>query len=304
MNLNINNETNTLVSVVLGIANDMGSEPLIENCIDPKTRDSIINNSYPEEIKCIKQIEMFAKILKKHDVKIIRPKNIKNLNQIFSRDIAFVIENKIFVPEIIKERNNEKNGILDLINRINKENKIFLPKNIKIEGGDIILYNDYIFIGYTNDSDFNKLKVARTNSMGFEFIKKSFPKKKVFGFELIKNDYNPYSNVLHLDCTMQPIGKNQIIIYEKGFKKKEDIKFLYELFGTKNIIKINRSELFDLNSNIFSINTNTIVSNKSFERLNSKLESHGYNVEKIEYGEISKFGGLFRCTTLPIERKE
>ena len=304
MNLNINNETNTLVSVVLGIANDMGSEPLIENCIDPKTRDSIINNSYPEEIKCIKQIEMFAKILKKHDVKIIRPKNIKNLNQIFSRDIAFVIENKIFVPEIIKERNNEKNGILDLINRINKENKIFLPKNIKIEGGDIILYNDYIFIGYTNDSDFNKLKVARTNSMGFEFIKKSFPKKKVIGFELIKDDYNPYSNVLHLDCTMQPIGKNQIIIYEKGFKKKEDIKFLYELFGKKNIIKINRSELFDLNSNIFSINTNTIVSNKSFERLNSKLESHGYNVEKIEYGEISKFGGLFRCTTLPIERKE
>ena len=303
MNLNINNETNTLVSVVLGIANDMGAKPSIENCIDPKTRESIINNSYPEEIKCINQIETFAKILKKYNVKVFRPENIKNLNQIFSRDIAFVIENKVFVPEIIKERNDEKNGIFHLLKKIKKENKIFLPKNIKIEGGDIILYNDYIFVGYTNDLEFNKFKVARTNSMGYEFIKKSFPNKKVYGFELTKNDYSAYSNVLHLDCTMQPIGENQLIIYEKGFKNKKDITFLNELFGGENIIKINKSELFDLYSNIFSININTIVSNKSFERLNSTLESNGYKVEKIDYGEISKFGGLFRCSTLPIERK-
>ena len=105
MNLNVNNETNKLVSVVLGIANDLDDKPDIDNCIDPKTRESIINDNYPNEIDCIDEIERFANILLKYNIEVLRPKNIKNLNQIFSRDIAFVIENKLFIPEIIKERN-------------------------------------------------------------------------------------------------------------------------------------------------------------------------------------------------------
>ena len=280
----------------------MGPKPNIEDCIDPKTRESIINNQYPEEIKCINQIEAFEKVLKKYNIKVLRPDIIRNLNQIFSRDIAFVIENKILVPEIIKERNDEKNGIFDIIDKIKKEDKIFLPKNIRIEGGDIILYNDYIFVGYTKEPAFSKFKVARTNSNGYQFIKDTFPNKKVVGFELIKNDYDPYSNILHLDCAMQPIGKNQLILYEKGLKNKKDIQFLYDLFKEKNIIKIDKNELFNLNTNIFSINRKTIVSNTSFISLNSKLEKLGYKIEKIKFDEISNFGGLFRCTTLPLER--
>ena len=37
MGLNIKNETGKLVTVVLGIAEDMGKPPSIEECIDPKT---------------------------------------------------------------------------------------------------------------------------------------------------------------------------------------------------------------------------------------------------------------------------
>ena len=101
---------------------------------------------------------------------------------------------------------------------------------------------------------------------------------------------------------MQPIGKNQLILYEKGLKNEKDIQFLYDLFKEKNIIKIDKNELFNLNTNIFSINRKTIVSNTSFISLNSKLEKLGYKIEKIKFDEISNFGGLFRCTTLPLER--
>ena len=301
MNLNVNNETNKLVSVVLGIANDIGNKPSINNCIDPKTRDSIIKNNYPNEKECIEEIEKFAKILLKHDVEVLRPKNIKNLNQIFSRDIAFVIENKLFIPEIIKERNIEKKGIDEIVKNI--ENKIYIPKEIKIEGGDVILYDDIIFVGYSKKSSFDDYKVSRTNEKGFEFIKNSFPNKKTYGFELIKNDYDPYSNVLHLDCSMQPIGNKKLILYEDGFKNKSDVELINKLFGKSNIIKISNEELYNLNTNIFSINNKTIISNISFRRLNITLENHGYKVEKIRYDEISKFGGLFRCSTLPIERE-
>ena len=49
MNLNVKNETDTLVSVVLGIADNLGPQPTVENCIDPKTKFHILNNTYPKE---------------------------------------------------------------------------------------------------------------------------------------------------------------------------------------------------------------------------------------------------------------
>ena len=45
MGLNIKNETGKLVTVVLGIAEDMGKPPSIEECIDPKTKENLINNT-------------------------------------------------------------------------------------------------------------------------------------------------------------------------------------------------------------------------------------------------------------------
>ena len=121
--------------------------------------------------------------------------------------------------------------------------------------------------------------------------------------ELFKSDDNPYDNILHLDCTMQPIGNNRVIIFKDGFRKSSDKKLLDEIFGEENLINITRDEMFDGCSNIFSINENVIVSDKTFKRLNDTLRGYRYVVEEVYYREISKFGGLFRCSTLPIERK-
>ena len=78
-----------------------------------------------------------------------------------------------------------------------------------------------------------KFKVSRTNKNGVESIKCLFPEKKIKSFELVKSDDNAIENALHLDCCFQPIGKNQAIIYEGGFKNKNDIKYLNELFGSE-----------------------------------------------------------------------
>ena len=122
------------------------------------------------------------------------------------------------------------------------------------------------------------------------------------GFELLKNDKDPFNNILHLDCTMQPIGKNDIIIYKNGFRKKSDYYKLKEIFN-KNFIEVSTEDMFNGFPNIFSLNNKKIVSDTSFKTLNSKLERLGYTIEKTVFREISKFGGLFRCSTLPLERK-
>ena len=45
-----------------------------------------------------------------------------------------------------------------------------------------------------------------------------------------------------------------------------------------------------------------VVSEKSFTKLNSWLRSFNIVVEEINFKEISKQGGLLRCSTLPLTR--
>ena len=146
MNLNVVNETNKLKKVVLGIANNLGEVPLPSDCIDPKTKHYLINGEYPLENNCIAEIENFNNILIDNGVSVIRPKPITDLNQIFTRDIAFVIDNIIFEANTIDARAEEKNGILDILNNEKGSNKIQIPKGIKIEGGDvIIMHGDVLY---------------------------------------------------------------------------------------------------------------------------------------------------------------
>ena len=76
------------------------------------------------------------------------------------------------------------------------------------------------------------------------------------------------------------------------------------MFGKDNLIKISKEEMYDMNSNIFSISDNIIVSEKSFIRLNSILRKRDFIVEEINYLETAKMEGLLRCSTMPLVRYE
>jgi N-dimethylarginine dimethylaminohydrolase len=86
-------------------------------------------------------------------------------------------------------------------------------------------------------------------------------------------------------------------------KHAEDVEFIRSYFGKENIIEVTRDEFYHMFPNIFSINPTTVISNASFTRLNDVLEQNGFTVERVPYDEISKMGGLLRCTTLPLRRK-
>ena len=107
---------------------------------------------------------------------------------------------------------------------------------------------------------------------------------------------------MHLDCCFQPVGKNKGIIYKRGFREEADYMFLVELFGKENLFHITREEMYNMNSNVFSIDTNVVVSEQQFSRLNKWLKKNGFVVEKIPYAEIAKQEGLLRCSTLPLVR--
>jgi len=303
LELNVNNETSKLLAVVLGTAKSNGPAPMLEECYDPKSRENVLANTYPIEIDMVKELNELEDVLVKHNVKVYRPEVINDYNQIFSRDIGFVIDDFFIVSNILPERSKEILAIDNVIDLIPKNKIIELPEDCHIEGGDVILHNDYIFIGTYNGNDYSSYKTARTNNKAINFLKKRFPKKNFSSFDLIKSNTEPTQNALHLDCCLQPVGNNMLVACPEAFINPEQYEWLNNYFGKENILEISLNEMSDMQCNFFSISNQVVVSEKRFIKVNQWLSGHGITVEEINYKEISKQGGLLRCSTLPLIRE-
>ena len=302
MIVEVKNETNRLRAVILGTAQSNGATPTAEEAYDPKSLEHIFKGTYPLEKDMVLEMEAFAQVLKKYEVEVYRPEIIKDCNQIFTRDIGFVIDSKFIKANILPERENEFQAIEYIVEQIPSSQYIVPPTEVHIEGGDVMPWNDHIFIGTYKGEDYTHYKTARTNMAGVNFIKELFPNKIVKEFDLVKSNKEPRDNALHLDCCFQPVGTNKGIIYKGGFRNEKDYEYLVELFGKENLFHIEREEMYHMFSNIFSISPNVVVSERNFVRLNQWLRNNGFVVEEIPYSEISKQEGLLRCSTLPLRR--
>lgn len=302
LKLNIQNETSRLRAVVLGIAKSSGPIPTPDECYDPKSREHVLAGTYPKEEDMVKEMDTVCKVFKKYDVKVFRPEVIENCNQIFTRDIALVIDDNIIDCNILPDRKREIEAIRYVINQIDPDKIIRMPKEAHIEGGDVIPHNGNIFIGTYSGDDYSDYITARTNNLAVKTIKEHFPHKKVKSFELRKSNTDPRNNALHLDCCFQPVGNGKAILHKNGFLNDEEYKWLVNYFGKENIFEITKDEMYNMKSNIFSIAPNVVISEINFTRLNTWFEEQGITVEKVPYLEIGKQGGLLRCSTMPLIR--
>jgi len=303
LKLNINNETSRLRAVVLGIANSNGPTPAVNEAYDPKSLEHILAGTYPKEADMIPEMDAFNHIFEKYGVTVFRPEIIQDYNQIFVRDIGFVIDDVFIKSNILPDRAQEVEAIQYVIDQIDPSKVVTPPEEVHIEGGDVMLWNDYIFIGTYKGSDYRDYITARTNIQGVQYIKDLFPNKIVKEFDLIKSKIEARDNALHLDCCFQPVGENKGIIYKRGFREEADYLFLVNLFGEENLFHITRKEMYNMYSNVFSIDSNVVVSERKFTRLNKWLRKNGFIVEEIPYAEIAKQEGLLRCSTLPLIRE-
>ncbi len=303
MKLHVTDETSRLKAVILGTAQSNGPTPTVDEAYDPKSLEHIKAGTYPVEKDMINEMEAFNQVFNKYNVKVYRPEIIEDYNQIFSRDIGFVIDDVFIKANILPDRERELEAIQYVINEMDQTKVVRPPGEVHIEGGDVMLYNDHIFIGTYKGSDYKDFITARTNMAGVQFIKDLFPHKIVKEFDLVKSKIEPRDNALHLDCCFQPVGANKGIIYKSGFREEADYMYLVNLFGRENLFHIEREEMYHMNSNVFSIDKDVVVSERNFNRLNNWLRNNGFTVEEIPYAEISKQEGLLRCSTLPLIRE-
>ncbi|MCS7003820.1 MAG: arginine deiminase family protein [Cytophagales bacterium] len=288
MFLNVHNETDTLKAVIVGTALD-GRKVSPGN--NPKVREHIEKGTMPTEEQLQEQLDEFCNVLQARGVTVFRPQNLPETGQIFTRDLGFVIGNTFVKGNLLRQnRRVEYEGLQYIVQQIPESHILIAPEEIILEGGDIVLYNQYVFVGIGD----------RTQEKGYQFLKEHFePQKQVIPLYIRATD-DPRTNVLHLDCAFQPVGKDCAIIYEEGFVKRPDI--LYQLFPSEKLIRVSSDEMYEMFPNIFSISPSTVVIERNFRRLRDELHKRNINTLEVSFDQVSKLGGLLRCSTLPLKR--
>lgn len=300
--LNVNDEVSRLRAVVLGTAKSNGPTPKLEDAYDPKSAMHIKAGTYPKEEDMVKEMEAVAAVFKKYDVTVYRPELIEGCNQIFARDIAFVIGDKMVRSNILPDRDEEFEAIRYIWEQIDPSKRVEFPEEAHMEGGDVMPWKEYIFVGTYRGEDYPHYITARTNMEAVKRLQQAFPEKKVKSFNLRKSNTVANQNALHLDCCFQPLGQGKAIIHRNGFLDQEECQWLVDLFGEENCFFIDKEEMFHMFSNVFSISETVVISEKNFTRLNDWLRANGFIVEEVPYAEIAKQEGLLRCSTLPLIR--
>ena len=303
MDIFVKSETGRLREVVLGLPDSNGPTPKLRETFDAKSYESVLKGVYPKQADITSEMNAFEAILRKYDVKVYRPQLVKNCNQVFARDVGFVIDDKIIVSNVIPDRQDEIDAYDAIYRQIHYKQIYNLPEAVHVEGGDVVLYNGVVFLGQYAFEDYPDVKTARTNRLALDYLRMLFPSKTIIPLNLRKSDTDPYEGILHLDCTFMPVGRDKAIIYKRGFLNPRDADHLVDMFGKNNVFELTEEEMYWMNSNIFSISEDIVVVEEHFTRLAYHLRNvWGMTVETVPYREISKMGGLLRCSTLPLRR--
>ena len=139
----------------------------------------------------------------------------------------------MIIANILEDRSNEIQALKHLLDKIPQAQIIEFPEDAHIEGGDVMPWGDYIFVGTYKEKDYRKYITARTNMAAVARLQELFPEKKVVSFSLKKSNFDPCENALHLDCCFQPLGRGKAIIYRAGFLIESEYQWLIDFLVQK-----------------------------------------------------------------------
>lgn len=277
MQVNVNSEVGILRSVLVGPIENFVLHPPINI-----TQRYYYQSAPPDISVLIKQHEAFIGVLKSHNVKVYHVDyQSYSPNQVNVRDVATVIGTNFVICSMKSPlRQNEPIALKGLIGEI--ENRIFHAGAGVLEGGDIILDRNTLYVGLGE----------RTDKMGLSWLEQNFSKY----FEIVPIYLK--APFLHLDVVFNLVGDNAALVYPSAINDSS-FNILRERY---KFIEVTKEEQFDLATNVLSLSSRAIISNIKHFRLNNIIRDTGIEVIELDYSEITKIGGSFRCGTCPLIR--
>lgn len=202
--------------------------------------------------------------------------------QVFTRDIGFTVGETVYIAEMASEIRQGEEGVLQKWLKNNNFHSETLGCN-RVEGGDVLIDRDTIYVGIS----------SRTSKNAIEELQQRIPDCKVIPISFDEK-------YLHLDCVFNILSPTEALIYEEALDKKT-IEMLAQRY---TLIPVDANEQFALGTNVLSIGGRRVFSQPQNTKVNTLLRANDFRVIEVDFSEIIKSGGAFRCCTLPLIREE
>ncbi|WP_297639216.1 arginine deiminase family protein [uncultured Clostridium sp.] len=226
------------------------------------------------------QYNTFINLLINEKINIQFLDPIYGKNQVFTRDVGFVIDDIFFISKL--KNPHRKKETLALKKYIYPQHKKIYEFHNFIEGGDVLVHNTIIFVGLSSRTSIEAVYELQ------DYLN-SIPKN----FKVIPIKFNS-KKMLHLDCVFNILYDNHAIISN----------YVYDICLIKkyipNLYFISNKSARKLGTNFINLGKKRIIT--SNEEVFSLLKKLKFKPIYCDYSEIMKAGGSFTCSTLPIFR--
>lgn len=239
-------------------------------------------NSPPSYDKLLLQHAQLAETLADFGIDVSWVKPRKDCpNQLNTRDVAVTI-GETFVIGCLREpiRKAEVVGVEEFASGLASD--VVSVASGVVEGGDILVDRDTIYVGLSQ----------RTDRRGFEFLATRFAGR----FNLVALTLVP--PFLHLDVVFNLLPEGLALIHRPGLAPDA----VSELSTRYNLIDVDADEQARLATNVLIVSPNDVITDKRNARLNRVLRAKGFNLAELDFSEINKIGGSFRCAVCPLIR--
>lgn len=201
--------------------------------------------------------------------------------QIFTRDIGFAIGERFFISHMMTDiRRLETPSLVSWLASLGLQ-ATQCPL-AAIEGGDILIDYPFVYVGVG----------ARTSEEAATWLSHELDSP----WSVVQVYTDP--KVLHLDCVLNILASDTILycpsLIGRGRKALEK-RYLRR-------ISVSEQEVFDMACNVLALAGSRLLIEAGQTRLQRELASLGFHVDALDWSEIRKYGGLFRCAICPLER--
>jgi dimethylargininase len=191
----------------------------------------------------------------------------------FVEDTAVMIDEKVVISNMgHPSREGEEIAVLEHLS--DDYEIIRMPKTCKLDGGDVVFYDDCFLIGLS----------TRTNLEGANFLKEEI---KEFGYDV--KYINIPKSTLHL-TTVCSTPRPGTMIMAEGHLNFDEFDFVEE------IIKIPNSESYA--SNVLGYSGDKVILANDFPLTRRKLLDHDFSITSVDMSAIMQADGSLTCLSV------
>ncbi len=287
--VNVATEFDTLRTVAMCWANPYRASwrsvlAVLDASVREQLRHNVWENYRYEQVR--EQQARVMDLFRDHGVKVLLLDSVPSVSsQHYTRDIAFCIDEACFLARMgTRYREPEQRALASLLPRVSTT--VHLDHG-RIEGGDVMLFGNTVLVGLSEATD-----AAGVAELRRKLADRQSPR------EVVPIPFT-HRGVIHLDTKFNIVAERAALFVRRSFQPDTIRWFERHL----DLIEATDAETRGLAINTFSMGNGRVLIDTRSERLARLLHQRGLTPIPLDYSEVTRWPGSFRCTTLPLERR-